>query len=313
MIHKQGLPMQFNISVNQNIINKLPEEGADWKTANGGFVNTNVSLNEFANSIKHGYAWCNPHKSYRDRKNFLEGWAIGVDIDKGNSTLEDIMSIPLVNKHAGIVHTTPSHTIENPRYRIIFILSSPIKNRHKFESVVDSIITSFQTITTDTACKDAMRLFYGSKDCEIIVRDKFLPLAIAVFKYAKPYLIKQEEKRLAYLEKIKNHKVHYNGATPQHLLEAVKNSLVDTVLSSTDGNKAFMLNKAAYTAGGYVAGSYFDELEIKQCLYEAIASKPNVRSLDVAEKIIEKGIRKGMNQPLIITEEPDEFELLGLI
>lgn len=305
--------MKFNIAVNQDIINKLPEEGADWRTANGGFKNRSVNIHQFAKSIQNGYAWCNPHQRYRDRKNFLEGWVVGVDIDKGATTVDDLMSISLIEKHAAIIHTTPSHTPKNPRYRIIFVLSSPIKNRHKFETVVDAIITSFSTITTDKACKDAQRLFYGSKGCEIIVRDKFLPLAIAVFKYAKPYMIEQEKKRQAHLERIKNHKIHHNGATPQHLLQAVRNSLLDMVISAPDGQKAFMLNKASYTAGGYVAGAYFDEYDIQQDLFNAIAARDNVRNIDLAERIIQKGIQKGKNQPLVITEEPDEFELLGLL
>ena len=305
--------MKFNIAVNKNIVNKLPEGYDDWKTANGQFENGNMTTTQFAANIKKGYAWCNPHRRYRDRKNFIQGSVVGVDIDKGDKSLDELMAIPFIDKYAGIVHTTPSHTPDRPRYRIIFVLSSPVRSREKFETIVDSIITSFSTVTTDKACKDAQRLFYGSKGCDIVVReDRFLPIAIAVFKYAKPYMAEQEKRRLAYLERIKNHTVYHNGSTPPHLVKSVRDKLVGMVINATDGEKAFMLNKAAFTAGGYVAGQYFDQYTIQQDLYNAIASKDNVRDIGLAERIIEKGIQKGMNKPLLITEEPDEFALFGM-
>lgn len=300
--------MIVNVAVNESLINKMPE-GGDWKTANGQFVNKSMKLEEFAKHIQQGHAWTNPHKGYRDRKNFLEGRLIGVDIDKGALSKDDLMKSTLIAKYGAIIHTTPSHTTENPRYRVVFVLSSPIKSRHKFETVVDSIITSFETITTDKACKDAQRLFYGSLGCDMEVRELTLPLAIAVHKYAKPYIEDQERKRQEYLEKIKNHKIHYNGATPIHLINAVKNSLLEMVTTATDGQKAFQLNKAAFTAGGYVAGQYFDRNEIESMLFSAISSMPNVKDINLAERIIKKGIEKGMSQPLVITEEKDEFDL----
>jgi len=301
----------FSIAINKETIGKLPEDFSNWGYVNGRFVNEQVTTQQFADYLQAGYAWCSPIRRYRDRKNFLLGQVIGVDIDKGDTPIGDIMSIPFVDKYAAIVHSTPSSTPEHPRHRIIFILSSPIKNRHKFETLVDSLITSFTTITTDKACKDAARLFYGAPGCEIIVRDKQLPLMYALLKLAKPYMKEQERKRQEYLESIKNHKIHYNGATPNYLLEMVRNKLVEEVLSAPEGQKAYTLNKVAYTFGGYVAGAYFDQHEAIYTLKEAISARGSVRNMNLAETIIEKGIQKGMNSPLLITEE-DGFAEFGL-
>jgi len=301
----------FSVAINKEIVGKLPEDYGNWSYVNGQFINEQLTPQQFADYLQAGYAWCSPIKRYRDRKNFLSGQVIGVDIDKGDTPMEDILHIPFVDKYAAIVHSTPSSTPEHPRHRIIFILSSPVKNRHKFETLVDAIITSFTTITTDKACKDAARLFYGAPGCNIVVRDRQLPLMYALVKLAKPYIQEQERKRQEYLERIKNHKVHYNGATPNYLLNMIKNKLVTEVLSSPEGQKAHTLNKVAYTFGGYVAGAYFDEYEVVDTLKEAIAARGSVRNMNLAEDIIEKGVRKGMNSPLIITEE-DEFAELGL-
>lgn len=86
---------------------------------------------------------------------------------------------------------------------------------------------------------------------------------------------------------------------------------VRMIEGAADGEKHTVLNRAAYLAGGYVAGGACTEDEARQALQAAIRRKPNVADLQAAFETIESALHDGMAQPLGVLLEiakPVELE-----
>ena len=71
-----------------------------------------------------------------------------------------------------------------------------------------------------------------------------------------------------------------------------------------DGQKHAQLNKAAFTAGGFIAGGILDEGMAVAALEEAIRRKP-ILDFRAAQRTIQAAIQQGKQQP--IYEEPSAF------
>ena len=81
-----------------------------------------------------------------------------VDDPKGKS-FEDIFK--LVNNFAGVFHTTWSHTLNAPRYRLILFLAEPL-NAKEFQDVRNGFLFFNVELAdiVDPACKDISRAYY---------------------------------------------------------------------------------------------------------------------------------------------------------
>jgi virulence-associated protein E/VirE-like protein len=91
---------------------------------------------------------------------------------------------------------------------------------------------------------------------------------------------------------------------PSHVMEKCKNytvkKLKKIVRDSKDGQKDTELNKAAFFAGGCVAGGIITEEDARETLQSAIKQKPSVINLDAAFRTIETGIKSGKEKPISI-------------
>jgi len=118
-------------------------------------------------------------KNYRKTENFISSQIIGVDIDEGHHQLTELTSDEFIQKHATLIYATPSSTPENPRWRILFILDEPITDPEKYKDLVIRLNGKLVSYNVDPACKDAVRLFYGSKtDDYIVFPDNVLPVEL---------------------------------------------------------------------------------------------------------------------------------------
>ena len=158
------------ISINRNLINKAtPELIAKY---NGTFENVNISAIDLANSVNEGFAFCSQHKEQRRKSsNFTGAGFLAIDIDHG-LTLETVQADTYYKKYGTIIYTTPSHTADAHRFRIVFELETPILDAQKMTQALTGLISRFGA---DGSCKDACRLFFGSKNSAPIVSDNRLP------------------------------------------------------------------------------------------------------------------------------------------
>ena len=96
----------------------------------------------------------------RSNRNVLEISALTFDIDYSQGySFEDI--IEMTGCYSGVIHTTWSHTIEEPRYRLIINLLHPIAARD-FQLTRDAFLRSNPKLNTlvDKACSDISRAYY---------------------------------------------------------------------------------------------------------------------------------------------------------
>jgi len=169
--------MIYRIAINRMVTGKLPQGDARWAQFNDSFVNRELSTVDIIGEIYSGHAyaaWCNGR---RNKENFVLGQHIAVDMDTGDerSSITTLVQHPLVRLYGGIIHTTPSHTDQSPRARIIFLLDKPIDNAAGYEAATSFVMAQFSG--HDQSCKDASRFFYGAAKCEVWFDEKEFPVS----------------------------------------------------------------------------------------------------------------------------------------
>jgi hypothetical protein len=160
----------MKIAINKNIVDKATQAVLAKHT--GTFKNVDITAVELAQSIKSGYAFCAQHKGgWRQQSNFTEAGFLAVDIDHG-LTVQNALDDEFVQRYASILYTTPSHTEDFPRFRLVFELEVSITDAVKMRNALTGLI---MRLGGDTACKDACHMFYGSTTSTPTVIGKILP------------------------------------------------------------------------------------------------------------------------------------------
>ena len=138
------------------------------------FENTECSLEELSEFINQGYSFCSQHDGWRSGKNYLESNILAVDIDNG-LTIEQAISNPFVQTFCGILYTTPSHTDDDHRFRLVFESERLIVSAQEMRYALSGLIRKFGG---DKKCQDACRLFFGSENSNPQVYGHTLPSLI---------------------------------------------------------------------------------------------------------------------------------------
>lgn len=155
----------MKIAINQNVIGK-PTTTEEQGKLTFTYQNADLNQEELAESINQGFAFCAQHKDgHRKSANFTEAGFLAVDIDSGLS-VQAALDNSFVKDYAAILYTTPSHTEDFPRFRIVFELERLITSATEMKNAYRGIIKKFGG---DPSCKDACRQFYGSKDSNPLV------------------------------------------------------------------------------------------------------------------------------------------------
>lgn len=175
---------KFKLSVNKNIIDKPDKPTAP------GWTNSEFTPNELIQHIASGFAFSqgviksnklNGNKP--SASDIEEAWLVPVDIDnegkvydggtyrsrklsesEGYFTFDDAIRDPWLKEHALLIYTTPSHTEEQHRFRIVFLLEEPIKSAEEYTRISTALIDKFGS---DKSCKNIDRLFYGNTNAEV--------------------------------------------------------------------------------------------------------------------------------------------------
>lgn len=285
-----------------------------WGAFNGWFKNELVTVDQLLEAIQDGYSYTTWHRGYRKAENFICGQHVGLDFDDlapSETTLIDLLSDQVIQDHAGLLHTTPSHTPEKPRARVIFFLDRPIYNREKYTLLVRSIVDYFDV--ADQKCKDPCRFFFGAVNCDVRLLHNILTLEDAAELFVKPYLAKQPivSNRLhVHGRKFVNRPASNGNRPAENYLRQHADDLLRRVKSAPDGAKYYTLRDVSRVFGGYVAGGYYDESEARSWLQEAIrANGATVRSLVAAEKTIDEGLTYGRLAPLYFDVTPAKKDI----
>ncbi|WP_192923159.1 plasmid replication protein, CyRepA1 family [Sinorhizobium meliloti] len=143
------------VSLNKKLVNKNESGNA---SAYVGFEHKEVTIDELSNYIKAGHAYCAAMTGPRRASNFAGSDLVSIDVDHGMS-LSDALEHPIVKEAATLVYTTASHTEEQNRFRVLFVLQETIRNAARFNTVT-SILA--RKLGGDPKAVDPARLFYGN-------------------------------------------------------------------------------------------------------------------------------------------------------
>jgi len=208
---------KFKVSISRyTLANKLAPGHPAWKNFNAGFDNVELSDIEIMKAVNHGQAITTWHKdNWRTSENFICGQHIGLDFDSGTkaSSMDCLAKDSFIAKYANFLYTTVSHTQEEPRSRVIFLLDKPIQQAVNYTNAVRSLLWLFDS--ADRQCKDAVRFFYGSLNCEM----KHLGNVLTIDKIKKIIADYQESSKREQKPKLKNFTA---TATQTEVYEALK-------------------------------------------------------------------------------------------
>ena len=160
----------YRIGLNHCIKDK-PARGSgvnhatDWLTGE-------VTRADFIEHVRSGYAFSAHYKeSYRTTENFICSDVVAADID-GALTIDEALAMPFVMDFASFIYTTPSHTEDIHRFRVVFMLDHTITKAKEWS---DCLLGIALKLGGDRSIRDAGRLFYGSSNCELFDLGKTLP------------------------------------------------------------------------------------------------------------------------------------------
>ena len=162
---------KLKVAINNKVTNKIAK--GDRKTfgvLTRECENVEITLDELAAVVNKGHPFCAQHLGSRKNENFKCSDVLAVDIDVGMS-ISDALANDFVKQNAGFVYSTPSHTAEHHRFRIVFQTERTITDPEEMTAAYQGLIRTFGG---DQSCKDACRAFYGSKGSEPIMLGKVL-------------------------------------------------------------------------------------------------------------------------------------------
>lgn len=150
----------FRLSVNPYVVDKTK----DFDLLNIGFENVSFSLRQIADAVRRGSALCNAvlNGTRRCNSNFGGTELVVLDID-GYLTLEEAFAHPFTH-HAGLIYTTPSHTEEQHRFRMVFPLPYFERITTRYQDVVSLLQREYRA---DPAPSAPVQTFYGSSQGKI--------------------------------------------------------------------------------------------------------------------------------------------------
>jgi len=147
---------KLKISINHNIFNKTPNSSLDWSM---GFDPCELSIEELSEVINFGFSFGYIYKNeIRKTENFISSDILCIDMD-GDRTIKDTLNDGIVKKYGSLFYTTPSHTPDIHRFRIVFTLPRAITDVVKLKQSMTSLS---RRLGGDMSVVDGGRLFFGS-------------------------------------------------------------------------------------------------------------------------------------------------------
>ena len=145
--------------------------GYNWKNCEDTYPNVFEAITSWGWSI--APALTEEAKGHKTDANFLSHSVAMVDIDSG-MTIEELLQDDFYNDFGSGYYTTPSHTEESHRFRIIFVLETDITSANDMCLLYRWLINHYTK--SDGSCKDASRLFYGTINAaRSEITDRYLP------------------------------------------------------------------------------------------------------------------------------------------
>lgn len=151
---------KFKLSLNTGLIDKIaPTEAKFYAQA---FDPVDLTLDELERSINEGIASSYQFEgNYRRTEYFLASGILVVEID-GGLTIEECLQIQIVETFGSLLYTTPSHSPDHHRFRLIFGLPRTIIDPNELRYASRALA---QRLGGDMRQTNPAALFLGSRGC----------------------------------------------------------------------------------------------------------------------------------------------------
>ena len=143
--------------------------GKTYKIVNPkeNWLNAEGSLQDLFDLINEGVSITNHMEGgTRTIGTFIKANIAMVDIDDDTTiNLDNIEDDEFYQKYCAGYYTTPSHTAENHRLRLIFVLDRVLEDEMDIRAVYVSLIKRYGG---DSSCVDGSRIFFGSMNADVV-------------------------------------------------------------------------------------------------------------------------------------------------
>jgi len=165
---------KIRVSLRTDIIDKANEQ--EQKLLGKGWFNHEITVRDLMGHVANGHPF-GPQWSAgkRDKNHFIGTDLLVADMDKGVMTIDEAMASPFVRDNATVIYTTPRHTPEEHRFRIVFVLDRRICDADSYSALYSSLK---REIPTDPQTGTGATFFYGCRDTEMIWIGKSLPVRL---------------------------------------------------------------------------------------------------------------------------------------
>jgi hypothetical protein len=158
--------------------------GYGWQTTEQSFEDIYEMLSAG------GYAFAPALTSdHRDQTTFVSHQVALVDIDSG-MTIDELKQLPFYQKYGSGYYTTPSHTAEEPRFRILYRFEAPVTDTGLMRMVYEGLLSIHGA--ADASCKDPARLFFGTINAEHReITDRYVDIDGGFAEILQAYIAKE--------------------------------------------------------------------------------------------------------------------------
>lgn len=290
---------RFELMTSTALVGKAPVV-FDWAAFQKTFRRQVMTPREMAVHIWRGYSFTPVWATARREENFVSAGHIAFDFDAGDETssLDYLMRVgTFAWMFAAFGYSTPSSTSDAPRSRLVFVLEYPIYEPNEYRAVYQAVAwyIARDGSRTDPACKDPLRLYYGSKKCTVapnwsVLGKASIDVVLEEYRAAHPAPVRRISRTTVTVE-------------PSAGMKSGKLAQLGRVVSAArEGERHNTLLKMARLGGGYIAGGGLDEAAV---IAELTAA---ARGWGDDEREIERVIRDGIDNG---KAEPVSFEMVA--
>lgn len=291
---------RFELSTSTALIGKAPPR-FNWTAFYRTFSPTVMTPREMAVHIWRGYPFTPVWEKTRREEDFVSGGHIAFDFDAGDETssLDYLLRVgTFAWMFASFGYATPSSTDEAPRSRLVFVLEYPIYDAAEYREIYQAVAWCIARdgSHTDPACKDPLRLYYGSKGCK--VAPNWSVLGAATIEYIL------EEHEAAHPPQPQPAKLRIINPSPSETAKNRKLAAIGLAVRNAPLNEGHTtLLKMARLGGGYIEAGALSETDVIAELIAAASTRPNADAHEI-ERTIRDGIANGRATPLYFESAP---------
>lgn len=297
---------QFEVMTSKALVGKAPAH-FNWSQFYRTFRREWLTPRKLAEHVWRGHSFTPVWDKARREENFVSAGHMAFDFDAGDesSGLDALMAVgSFAWMFGSFGYSTPSSTPDAPRSRVVYVLEYPIDNAAEYREAYQAVAWWMlgDGAVTDPACKDPLRLYYGSPRCD--VRPNWSVLGKAALDYVVT------EYRAAHPPALPVREVAYVPVPPDdRRVNSKLAQLGNRVRNAPQGDGHNTLLKTARLAGGYIASNALDEAAVVTELVHAAMARPWADDEVEIRRVIADGIANGKGQPLQFTAAPGLMEM----